>query len=180
MALTVKVDPGKHTIRITKSGYFPVKFDVTVEAGEICNISTTLIPTNAATLIDIKIRPSEPKVGDTVDLEWSIKNNASEPIRARVRATFNGTTKTSSETTVSAGSIAGGTIRLGTFTSAKTVSVTVEAQVYVINHEKGAGWYTTDRKTITFTVKERKATITITTSPSGASVYIDGRYVGKT
>lgn len=180
MALTVKVDPGTHTIRITKSGYFPIKFSVTTEAGKTYNISRTLIPTNAVTITKAEIKPSEPKVGDTVDLEWGARNNAGAPVRARIKVTFNGQTKTSSEITVSAGSTAGGVIKLGSFTSAKSVSVTVEAQVYVSEHENGAGWYTTDTKTITFTVSERKATITITTSPSGAAVYIDGVYKGTT
>jgi len=179
MALTVKVDPGKHTIRITKSGYFPIKFDVTVEAGKTYNISKTLIPTDALIIEWTRIDPSEPKIGDRVRLHYSIRNRTNINVRGRIKATFDGQTRTY-EFTLSPNRNIVGSVDLGTFNSVKSVTVIAEAQVYVEEHERGAGWYTTDRKTITFTVKERKATITITTSPSGASVYIDGRYVGTT
>ena len=180
MALTVEVEPGTHTIKITKNGYFPIKFSVTTEAGKTYNISKTLLPTNAITIINLEIRPSKPKVGDTVYLDWTIKNNTDAPITGKVKATFNSNEKTTPEIPLSAGRSVSGSTTLGSFTSAGTITATVEALVYVEEHENGAGWYTTDKKTITFTVIESKATITISTTPSGAAVYIDGVYKGTT
>jgi len=178
--LTVKVDPGTHTIELRKDGYFPIKFSVTVEAGKTYNISKTLIPTNAITITSISISPTEPKVGDTVQANITVRNNANTSVKGRVVVSFNGQTKTSSEFTLAAGSQNTVSISLGSFDSAKSVTLDIKAQVYVEEHSSGAGWYVTDEKTYTFTVAERKATITITTTPAGVDVYIDGRYVGKT
>jgi len=180
MALTVKLDPGTHTVEIRKDGYFPIKFSITVEAGKTYNVSKTLLPTNALTITGQSINPSEPKVGDTVTLNVTVRNNANTSVRGRVRVTFGGQTRTSSEFTLAAGSTTNVSINLGTFDTAGSVSLTVEAQVYVSEHSNGAGWYTTDKKTLTFTVVERLATVTITTVPSGADVYVDGEYKGRT
>jgi hypothetical protein len=180
MALTVKLDPGKHTVVIRKGGYFPIKFDINVEAGKTYNISKTLIPTNAVTVENIRVSPSDPKVGDTVDLTYSLRNKTNQSLRVRSVVKYNGKTTTTSEVTVSPNSPAGVSVRLGSFDTAGSKTVTIEAQVYVSEHENGAGWYTTDEKTYTFTVGEKTATVTITTVPSGADVYIDGEYKGKT
>jgi len=180
MALTVKVDPGKHTIRITKSGYFPIKFDVTVEAGETYNISRTLIPTNAVTIQKIEITPSNPKKGDKVTVKVTVKNNTNMTLSCRLRVWIVGVTIIGNPT-FSLGAKATHTWT-GTWTADRTGSLRLRAaaDVYVNEHEKGAGYYETDSTYIDFTVSERKATITITTTPSGAAVYIDGVYKGTT
>jgi hypothetical protein len=180
MALTVKLDPGKHTVVIRKDGYFPIKFSITVEAGKTYNISKTLISERAITVENISHTPSDPKVGDDVYLKYSLKNNTIQVLKARSVVKYNGKTITTGEVTLNPGVSAGVSVKLGSFDTAGSKTATIEAQVYVSEHENGAGWYTTDSKTYTFTVGEKTATVTIATVPSGASVYIDGEYVGKT
>ena len=180
MALTVKVDPGKHTIRITKPGYFPIKFDITVEAGKTYNISRTLIPTNAVTIQKVEITPSSPKKGDKITVKVTVKNNTSTTLKCRLRVWIVNVTIIGNPT-FSLGAKATYTWT-GTWTADRTGSLRlrVAVDVHVEEHENGADYYETDSTYKDFTVSERKATITITTSPSGASVYVDGKYVGTT
>jgi len=177
MALTVKVDPGTHTIKITKNGYFPIKFSVNVGAGETKNISKTLIETNRFAIVGHGFPPSA-YVGDTISASVQVKNNSSVSDKAKVVVYYDGKT---AETTVdlSAGQMKSVWFNIS-FSSTGTKTITIKTFVYVSEHENGAGWYETDSTTHTITIKEKKATLTITTSPSGAAVYIDGKYVGTT
>ena len=185
MTLTVKVSPGKHTIKIAKTGYFPIKFDVDVKAGETKNISKTLIETSIIKISSITHSPNSPKVGDTITLYVTVENisyNVSPTPKVVVEYDSETVEKEGYSMPKRTGDIPPmETLELDiSFDSAGTKTITIKAFVYVEEHENGAGWYLTDTKTYTITVGETTATLNITTVPSGAAVYIDGVYKGTT
>lgn len=179
MPLTVEVDPGTHTIRIERDGYFTIQFDVTVEAGKTYNISRTLIPENAFTIVSITSTPTEPAEGEEVTLTVTVRNNTGQARDCKVSITqpdFD----FSQEVTIPnvlPGTTVRGTAKFAAPASGK-YDFKVKAMVYVEEHVDGAGWYVTDEKTFTLEVSPKKATIVITTTPPGARIFVDGNFVG--
>ena len=180
MALEVKVDPGTHEIRLEKSGYFPRKFNVTVSAGETKNISRTMIPTNACTIQSVSFNPSAPKVGDSVTATIAVRNNTDVFVKVSVHLKI-------PDLGVDKVQISGITAKethyfYPSFTASKagSYSYTVIVKIYVEEHPDGTGYYQTDKREGTLSVSEEKATLVISTTPSGVSVYVDGQYKGVT
>jgi len=180
MTLTVKVSPGKHTIKLVKNGYFTVVKEVTVSAGETKDISINLVETNRFTNAGIFIVPSTAKVGENVTIDISVKNTSSYVTdRAKVQITYDGKTDEKMTDPILPGNVKSVRFTIK-FDSAGTKTIDIKFLAYVQDHENGSGWYVTDTATARVTVTEREATINISTTPSGAAVYIDGVYKGTT
>jgi len=180
MALEVEVDPGTHEIKLEKTGYFPRKFNVTVSAGETKNINRTMIPTNACTIQSVSFNPSAPKVGDTVSATVAVRNNTGESrdVRVLLEISYLDVSKQQE------GAIAANTTRNFVFSFTASMAgnhpYTVIVKTYVDEHPDGDDYYETDRREGTLPISERKATLVISTTPSGVSVYVDGQYKGVT
>jgi len=180
MTLTVKVSPGEHTIKLVKTGFFTVVKRVTVSAGETKDVSADLVETNRFTITNWEFIPQNPEPNQVITLKVTVRNNSSyASAKAKVQISFEGTTDERETGVISPNNTATVHFMVG-FPTSGTKTVTIKALAYVQDHENGTGWYVTDTKTATVTVKETMATLKISTTPSGAAVYIDGVYKGTT
>ena len=155
--LTITTDVGTHSVRLQKAGYSSYSTTVRVNAGQTSSLSAVLTETVTSGYVSIASSPS----GASVYIDGSYVGTTPSYSSGSISYLSAGPYTTNTSHTV--------TLKLTGYETYTTSFVPQEKSVTTINAVLTASQVT-----------PTTATLTVTSSPAGASVYVDNVYYGTT